>query len=343
MKNFVVAHFIILFSVFLFAEQNQAAPNNPLSIVQNRNTISGFVFDGQKSPVAGVYVELQNEIYSVLARIKTNGSGHYAFGGLSSGRFYIRVLSTGTNFEEQTQEVEIVNVVIGGRASSENAQKDFYLRARRNEKENKSINGVIFVQDVPEKADKFYRKAIAELDDNKIEVGIADLQNAIEIFPDYYLALEKLGGEFIKQQKYEQAQKIFQRAVAVNSRSYSGWYGLSFASYGLKQSETAVEAAEKAVSLDPESVEAFLILGISERQAKRFENAEKTLRQGDKLTKGKNADIHWNLALLYAHNLNRYKDAADELELYLKTAKDIENAAAIRKLIKQFRAKSAEN
>lgn len=318
----------------------QAEPRSPYSVRQNRNTIGGNVFDSQRRPVAGVYVELQNDVYSTLARTRTNGSGRYAFSGLSSGRFYVRVLPYGTNLEEQTQEVEIVNFVIGGRASSENAQKDFYLRLRRDNTEAESVTGVIFVQDVPAEAQKSYKKAVAEFGDNRAEAGIAELQNALKLFPNYYLALEKLGGEFIKQQKYAEAQEIYQRAVAVNSRSYSGWYGLSYAGCALKQSETAVESAKKAVSLNPKSIEALLILGISERQAKRFGDAEKSLKQADKLAKGKSADVHWNLALLYAHNLNRYKDAADELELYLKAEPNAENAATIRKLIKQFREKS---
>ena len=343
MRSLFFIYFFVSIALLPLNGINQAAPSYAFSIRQNRNTISGFVFDQQRNPVIGVYVELQNEVYSVLARTKTNSSGHYAFSGLSSGRFYIRVLSTGTDLEEQTGEVEIVNVVIGGRASSENAQKDFYLRLRHRQEDGNSINEVIFVQDVPVEAQNYFRKAVAALDTNKLEEGVAKLYQAIELFPNYYLALEKLGSELVKQQKYEKAQEIYQRALAVNARSFSSWYGLSFASYALKQSKTAVEAAEKAVSLNLQSVAAFLILGISERQAGHYEKAEKALKQGNKLAKGKNADIHWNLALLDAHNLNRKRDAADELELYLKAAPNAENAALVRKLIEQFRQKTDGN
>lgn len=214
---------------------------------------------------------------------------------------------------------------------------------RRDETETRAITGTIFVQNVPEQAEKSYKKAVAELNDKKVEAGLEDLQNALKLFPDHFLALERLGGEFIKLQKYKEAREIYQKAVAVNPRSYGCWYGLSYTSYGLKQSETAVEAAEKAVSLNPKSIEALLILGISQRQAGRFEKADKSLKQADKLAKGKSADAHWNLALLYAHNLNRYKDAADELESYLKTLPNAENADAVRKLIKQFREKPVNN
>lgn len=338
-NSLFVIYIFITFLSFSFISETQAEPLSLYRVGQNRNTISGHVFDSQRNPVAQIYVELQNDVYSTLARTKTDGSGRFFFSGLSAGRFSLRVLPYGTNLEEQTQEVEIANFIAPGRSASDNVQKDFYLRLRRDEADARAVTGTIFIQDVPEQAQKSYKKAVSELDDKKVEAGIGELQNALKLFPDYYLALERLGSEFIKQQKYQNAQEIYKRAVAVNPRSYSGWYGLSYASYSLKQSEMAVEAAEKAVLLNPKSLDVLLILGISERQAGRYDKAEKSLKQADKLAKGKSADVHWNLALLYAHNLKRYKDAADELELYLKAEPNVENAVTIKKLIKQFREK----
>jgi len=340
-RNLFVAYtlttFILLLSPFINQVQAISSTFNLVKQFRN-NSIGGHVFDPQRRPVAEIYVELKNEVYSTIARTKTDGSGRYLFSRLSAGRFSVRVLPYGTNLEEQTQEVEIVNFVAPGSNSSENAQKDFYLRLRRDENEANAVTGTIFVQDVPEQAQKSYKEAISNLDNKKVEAGIEELQNALKLFPDYYLAMERLGNELIKQQKYQDAQEIYKRAVAVNSRSYNGWYGLSYANYGLKQSENSVEAAEKAVSLNS-TVDALLMLGISQRQAKRYDNAEKTLKQAKKSAKGKSADVHWNLALLYAHNLKRYKAAADELELYLKSQPNIENEETIRKLIKQYREK----
>ena len=130
---------------------------------------------------------------------------------------------------------------------------------------------------------------------------------------------------------------VFGKAVAVNPRSFNGWYGLSCSHYALKKSDAAVEAAQKAVTLNSNSSDALLILGISLRQAKRYAEVEKPLKQADKITKGLNPDVHWHLALLYAKNLNRFSDAANELELYLKTTPDTSQTENIRKLIKHYR------
>ncbi len=341
-SSFVVC-ILVIFLISPAVIQTKAETFSGYSFQQNRNTINGHVFDQQRRPVAQVFVELQNEVYSTIARTKTNGSGRYFFSALSAGRFIVRVLPYGTNLEEQSQEVEIVNFVMSGSNTSESAQKDFYLRVRKDGSEINSAPGTVFVQDVPEDAKKKYEKAIADLGGKRVEIGIEELQNAIKLFPTYYLALERLGREYINQQKYENARDSFAKAVAVNARSFNGWYGLGYASYALRQSEAAVEAAEKAVALNSNSVDAVLFLGISKRQAKRYEEAEKSLKHANKLAKGKSPDVHWNLALLYAHNLKRYKDAATELELYLVAKPDDPNVANIRKLIKQFREKPSSS
>ena len=303
----------------------------------SRSTISGFVFDPERRPLGEIKVELLNDVNNVVQRTKTTGSGRFFFRAVSQGRFQIRVLPLGTNYEEQTQEVELYGIGASGRPIADNIQKDFYLRLRKPSSSSSTGNGAIFVQEIPEEAKTIYQKALSDLESNRVEAGVEGLEKALKLFPTYYLALEKLGLVYTTQEKYDKALDVFGKAVEVHSRSFNGWYGLSYAHYALKQSEAAVEAAQKAVSLNSNSEDALLFLGLSLRQAKRYEEAEKPLKQADKITKGASPDVHWNLALLYAHNLNRYKDAANELELYLRTSPGTPHADNIKKLIKKYR------
>jgi tetratricopeptide (TPR) repeat protein len=338
---YVVSAFLIPF--FILQAQAQDTSGNSSSSAQNRSTISGFVFDQQRRPLAEIPVELLNDVNLVLRRTKTNGSGRFFFNQLSQGRFSIRVLTFKTEYEEQTQDVEIYGMGFGGRALTDNVQKDIFLRPRKEATTSTLGPGAIFVQEVPAEAKLIYEKAVLDVDDNKMEAGVEGLEKALRLFPSYYLALEKLGLIYTNQQKYERAREIFAKAVEVNSRSFNGWYGLSYVNYALRQPAAAVEAAQKAVSLNSNSNDALLFLGLSLRQAKRYEEAEKSLRQADVLTKGLSPEVHWNLALLYAHNLKRYKDAANELELYLKTNPINPQADIIRKLIKQYRENPPAN
>jgi tetratricopeptide (TPR) repeat protein len=141
----------------------------------------------------------------------------------------------------------------------------------------------------------------------------------------------------VGQQKFENARDAFDKAVAVNQRSFTGWYGLSYADFALNKPVDSIAASQKALELDKNSVNTLFLLGVSQRRVKHYEDAEKSLIQAKKLDNGKTPDINWNLALLYAHNLKRYKDAANELEAYLKNDPNVPNKELIRKLIKQFR------
>ncbi|MBP6003365.1 MAG: carboxypeptidase regulatory-like domain-containing protein [Pyrinomonadaceae bacterium] len=306
-----------------------------------RNTITGFIFDSQRTPVTQIPVEITNEVGQVLGRTKTDGSGRYFFPGLSSGRFTIRVLPFGTDLEEQSGDVEIINMSRpGGGSTSDSAQKDFYLRSRRSANNAKSVTGTVFAQDVPAAAVKLYEQGVVELTEKRTDAGMDLLLKAVKIFPDYFLALERLGREYISQQKYDYASAAFLKTVSVNDRSFNGWYGLSYASYALKDPKTGVPAGQKATELNSSSVDAFLILGLAHRQAKQYKEAEKSLLQAKKLANGTQPDVFWNLALLYANDMSRFKDAADELELYLKVSTDEKKNESVRKLIADFRRRS---
>lgn len=308
---------------------------------QSNNTISGHVFNAERQPVSEIYVELLNEVNSVIVRKKTGSGGRYMFNGVSGGNFTIRVLTYGTELEEQTAEVNIGTDGIAGRAPSENIQQDFYLRRRRNADNSSNVTAVVFVQDIPAESKKLYAKAIDSFVENKSNDGVNFLEQALKIFPDYFLALERLGQEYGAQEKWELSYNLFKKAVSVNERGFNCWYGMSIALGQLQKTEESITAIQKAVSINPSSVEAQFLLGTSLRKMQKFEDAEKSLKEADKLAKGKAADIHWNLALLYAHNLKRYSSAADHLEQYLKIKPNDAQSESVKKLIKQFRDKAA--
>ncbi len=327
--------FYLLFFLSVNLSENYAQGHN--------NTISGHVFNDKRQPVSNIYVELLNETNGVLSRVKTNSGGRYFFPGLSGGSFTIKVLPYGTDLEEQATEVNIATDGITGRSPSENVQQDFYLKLRRTAMDEKSLTGVVFVQDIPENAKKLYEKAVESLNKKNTDEGIVVLENALTAFPTYYVVLIRLGQEYGSLQKWTLAYETFKRAIAVNPKSFMGWYGLASAAKEAQMTDEAIKAAQEAVSILPSSTDAFLLLGLCQRKAKNYPEAEKTLKQANKLAKGKSPDIHWNLALLYAHNLSNFAGAANHLELYLKVKPDSVGNDDVKKLIKQFRQKASES
>lgn len=336
----LVCAICLSFGIIGFAPVFSTEKDSSAIFAQFGNSINGHVFNQQRQPLADITVELLDDFSRTVSRTRTTAAGRYFFNRVSSGRFRVRVLPYGSNYEEQEQDVEIQNFSRDGVVTGfENVQKDFYLKPR---KDNQAISKseIVFVQEIPVQAKETYKKAIELLDNKKEAQGLKELKTSIEMFPAYYEALERLGVEYIRLKHFEAAHILLNKAVEINPRAYKSWYGLAYSLHLLNAVEQALEAAERANSLNQLSIESRLLTGVILRKANRYDEAEKSLKKANELAKGEVAEVHWHLALLYGHNLKRYREAADELELFLKLQPNYKDAENIKKLIKQFREKN---
>lgn len=315
--------------------------------MQGGNSIGGHVYDPSHRPVAQVRVELLDEVDSVLATTRTDGTGHYVFRSLSAGTFQVRVLTDGTNYASQTERVTITNfsrrTPSGGTAISgaEYVQKDFTLRLREDASTSPTgPAGTVFAQNVPDEARRIYEKAVADLDGGKNEEqGLAGLKKAIDLFPNYYLALERLGNEYARRNQFESARLVLTRAVEINPSGQRSQYLLGVTLYRLKQFSAAIEPLRQSVALAPNSINSHMWLGLALLKDGQLDQAENHLKRAYALGGKRIPEVHMHLAQMYS-NSKRYREAADELELFLKEAPDARDAENIKKLIKQLREKA---
>lgn len=322
-------------------------PGSFSACAQSNNSISGGVFGLNRMPITDIYVELLDENGSSIQRGRTNGGGRYVFHGMPAGRFKIRVLPYGTDYDEQEGEVNIQTFTRAGHdnttsTSAASEQLDFYLRLRKGV--DPAMVGVVFAQDIPPKAQKLYEKALEDLSDKKQQDAFAGLRGAIEIFPKYFLALDRLGKEYLLLETndgYQASAILLDMAVKVNTRSFSTWHALAHSLYNLKRYDEASKAVEKALELNSSSPEALLLSGVLLRYDKKFDEAEKRMLKAKEQSRDRFAEVHWELALLYANDMKRYGDAARELKVYMKVEKNIDEAK-IKKLISDLEAKAAQ-
>lgn len=311
------------------------------------NTINGFVFGGQRLPVSDINIELLDEFNRTIERTKTNGSGRYFFTRLGPGRYRVRVLAFETAYAEQTQEVEIINITRRSSDGStqvtgrESVQLDFYLKPKATTASVSTNSAdVLFAQTVPAEAKKTYERGVADLVANREASGLEAIKHSIELFPEYYVALDRLGTEYITRKHYLAAALLLAQAVKVNQRAHSSYYSLGYCLYNLNRKRDAIESLKRAVSLNAASVNAPILLGRTLREVGKYDEAERQLKRAKELAKGNAPEIHWQLALLYGNNLKRYPEAAEELELFLKAQPESRDTTSIRKLIATFRDKA---
>lgn len=324
------------------------------------NIIAGFVFDKQRNPLPDIDVELLDEYYRLVpnGRQKTDGAGRYQFQNLNDGNYTVRVFAFRYDLEDQSQYVEVKSVSAltsgaaqqsGGGSTSGSSYNpvDFYLLPKKGGLRDSEL-GVVFAQEIPKEAETAYKQAVEDFSKKRDQAGFDNLKKALGTFPTYYQALHRFGTELFMRKQYLEAAQAFMEAVKVNPKSATSFYYLGFAFFNLgeKYHKASNTSLNQALLLAPASPQVLYLIGRVERSLDKFVEAEKHLLQAKKLAATKVPEIHWELALLYGNNLKKYKEAADELELYIKAAK-LENAdeAKTKKLIADFRekAKTASN
>jgi tetratricopeptide (TPR) repeat protein len=220
--------------------------------------------------------------------------------------------------------------------------QDFYLQPKKGGLAEAEI-GVVFAQDVPREANKVYEKALKDLAGKRTTEGILGLNEAVKIFPDYYLALHRIGKELFKIKKYQEAVPFLIKAAEVNPKSATSFYYLGYSLYNLGKdfNKSALTSLNQAYILAPSSTQVLYVLGKVERSIGKFGDAEKHLLQAKKLSKAAVPEIQKELAQLYGDDLKKYKEAADELDLYLKASKlSPEDEKKTKKIISDLRKKA---
>ncbi len=323
---------ILFFSFILILSQNSFG----------QSTISGIIYDKQRNPLDSMDVELLNDYYQSIQRSKTDASGRYQFDGLVNGRYSVRVYAFRYDLVDQTQEIEINTQTIRGAEGVGFFLLDFYLVPRKGGIAEAEA-GLVFAQEVPDGAKKLYDDALQDFSKKRSDEAIKKLDEAIKVFPDYFLALNRIGKELFMKEKYAEAVPFLLKASEVNPKSAGAFYYLGAALNKLSKqnNNAAIISLTQANNLAPASVQILYLLGKVEREEGKLENAEKHLLLAKKNSDKGIAEIHKELAQLYANDLKKYKEAADELELYLKASKmSKEEEKTIKNIISNLREKA---
>ena len=309
------------------------------------STIQGTIYDKRRNPLVDVDVELLDQFNRLVqpgGRTKTDGAGTYGFGGLSDGRYTVRVLPFRFDLEDQERLVTIESQNIRGGEGTVFITEDFFLSPRKGGLADAEL-GVIFAQEVPSEARRAFQRAEEDLAKGRRNEGFAGLNEALAKFPNYFDALHLAGKALFMLGRFEDAIPFLLRAAAVNDRSaYTLYYlGVSLSYMKRDYHKAANTALTQAMMLAPQSAQVAFSLGKVQRSLGQFSEAEANLLKAKRLTRTSVPEYHKELAQLYANDMKKFKEAADELEAYLKSsdAKGPE-AEEVKKLISNLREKA---
>jgi len=325
--------FVVLVFISLAGAQGRGGGSSVGSPGVNR--VEGRITDQSNNPVYNAYVELYNEVGSMVDRQQSNAQGRFSFRGMPSGRYSVRVKPFRTDLQEDTRDIEVDNEI--SRSATVNVDIQLH-QDKRFANPDRELVGVVFAQDVPQNAKLLYTSAIAELESNHAK-ALEDLQEAIRLFPAYFEALRSLGKAYVLGGEFEKGYPLLLRAIDVNAKCPDCFYTLGVAFYKLDQVAAGIKAIDAAAILSPQSVSVQLLRGMLYLQDNNLKEAEKALTSANTLAKNSNPEVHWHLARVY-NKLNRNQEAAKELEEYLKTSPDLkaDEKQSVQSLIAKMRS-----
>lgn len=310
---------------------------------QVRNTIEGRVLTTEGRPLVNARVVLQNDSYSEVNQVYADGSGRFVFKNLPSGTYNVVADSIDGAYERQSQRVEAdaINTRLG--RGGEFFRIEFALKLKKGATPDTNTPAApaasVFVQDVPEAAKKEFALGVKSIEKDNFEGAVASMKQALELFPDYYEALDRLGSEYVKRRNYDQAMPLLEHAIEVNKDGWTSYYYLGVAQIESKKLPDGIQSLRRALDLNPNSVNANMRLGMAlSKNEKTYDEAIQSFKKVMQLAGKQVPDVHFFLAQIYA-NQKHYKEAADSLEEYLKfiPASDTQQRDQYKKLIEQLR------
>ncbi|HET7114320.1 MAG TPA: tetratricopeptide repeat protein [Pyrinomonadaceae bacterium] len=309
-----------------------------------RNTLTGrLVFPSGQRADTRLKIKLEsngNGDVVVLADV----NGNFAFRALQGGSYTV-VVDGGDYYETVRESVYLdppivdprTNTAIGPLSRPYTVQ--IYLRAKDAGAPTKAgvLNAAL--ANVPKAAVEFYEKGVQAAARGETDKAIDDLKHAVDLHPNFGLALNELGVQYLRKGQLDKASEVLTKVVQLlpDAAEPSLNYGIVLLQQ--KKFPEAEKQLRNAVKKNEHAYTAHLYFGITLIYIKNYPEAETELRKAVTIGGPKAAQAHYYLGGLYWQT-GKHQQAADELETFLKLEPKAANADKLRTTIKELRTKS---
>ena len=124
---------------------------------------------------------------------------------------------------------------------------------------------------------------------SQIEEAIAEFRKELEINPGNAVAYYKLADGYSRVQKYDDAERLLQRSIWMDSTSTGPYILLGKVLEKKGETELAVRALQRALAMDPNNPIPHHLLGQAYRDLGKNEEAERELKLAGQLEQSQNA------------------------------------------------------
>jgi len=189
----------------------------------------------------------------------------------------------------------------------------------------------------PADARRNYDKAQRELAKQDFNSAEKHLLKAVDIFPRFAAAWVLLGEIHRRQNQTARARQDYTEAVQADPQFVNGYFGLAVLAVHAKNWEETVKLTDQITALNASALPlAYMYNSIANFYLGKLEVADEKVRKFETM----DPDHHEPYAcLLHAQilgSLHNYRQAADELQTYLRLVPDAANGDALRAQLLRF-------
>jgi tetratricopeptide (TPR) repeat protein len=272
------------------------------------------------------YVILYRTNGHVVGRQPVSNNGRYRFMDIPNGEYILVV-------EVENQEVARMQMVIH-ELSKTDVRRDIALEWKATQRPGDKSASVIVLEEYQRTAanQTLFTQALEEFKKNRVNEGIALLQQLTKTDAKDFAAWTELGTAQFKSSKLEEAEKAYLSALEASPAYIVALMNLGKLRFAQKNYDGAIEIFGRAVAAQPQSADANLFLGEAFLQVKKGSKAVGYLNKAIELDPLGKADAHLRLAALY--NGAGMKDkAAAEYEKFLEKKPDYADKKKLQQYI----------
>jgi Flp pilus assembly protein TadD len=305
--------------------------NTALRMTAQRGTISGKVVLPSGQAVNNrVKVTLTGARFADVTAY-TNNEGRFIFTGISDGTYTLEVIGDPDRFLAVTQEVRVTYgshpvLIVAMRERGSNSKKPT----------NNVVAAAEVDTSIPEAAKKEFEKGTQSSNKGNIQDAIQRFKKALEIHPNYLMARNNLGAQYLKLGQWPDAIEQFEAAIAISDKALSPRQNLAIALIEMRKYPEAVEHLNEALSIDSSSATVHLYLGIASLGVENVEQAERALTTALSLGGNAYSIAHFYRALAHMKKGER-EPAMRELKSYLDKAPEGDKAPRAKQLLERLK------
>jgi len=271
-------------------------------------------------------------------------NGNFTFRSLKAGNYTV-VIEGNELFETVRESVYIDPATFAPRTTqgvvpvSRPFTIQVYLRPKQQSAQTKPgvLNAAL--ANVPKAAVELYEKALESASRDDSEKAFDQLKRAVGLYPDFGLALNELGVHYLKRGELDKAADVLARAIRLLPEAAEPSLNYGIVLLQRKKFAEAEAQLRDAVTKNGSAFTAHLYFGITLIYVKKYTEAETELQKAVTLGGPKASQAHYYLGGLYWQT-GKHRQAANELEQYLKLEPKAANADRVRNTIKELRTRS---